>query len=99
MARSTERNFSPWKRGYLKDIYTTGLPASCENLLWQFATIIISRVILSYGTNSYAAYQLGLQAEGVCDMLSVGFVTASTALRPRQSANGTTRCIKCTLNS
>ena len=48
----------------------------CGSLL----TIIISRVILSYGTNSYAAYQLGLQAEGVCDMLSVGFVTASTAL-------------------
>ena len=68
---------------YLKDIYTTGLPASCENLLWQFATIIISRVILSYGTNSYAAYQLGLQAEGVCDMLSVGFITASTTLAAR----------------
>ena len=74
------KKFFSLEKGYLKDIYTTGLPASCENLLWQFATIIISRVILSYGTNSYAAYQLGLQAEGVCDMLSVGFVTASTAL-------------------
>ena len=52
-------------------------------MLWQFATIIISRVILSYGTNSYAAYQLGLQAEGVCDMLSVGFITASTTLAAR----------------
>ena len=69
--------------GYLKEIYTTGLPASCENLLWQFATIIISRVILSYDTNSYAAYQLGLQAESVCDMLSVGFITASTTLAAR----------------
>lgn len=68
---------------YLRDIYTTGLPASAENLLWQFATIIISRVILSYGTESYAAYQLGLQAESVCDMLSIGFVTASTTLAAR----------------
>ncbi len=78
-----DKKFFSLEGGYLKDIYTTGLPASCENLLWQFATIIISRVILSYGTNSYAAYQLGLQAEGVCDMLSVGFITASTTLAAR----------------
>lgn len=78
-----DQKFFSLEGGYLKDIYTTGLPASCENLLWQFATIIISRVILSYGTNSYAAYQLGLQAEGVCDMLSVGFITASTTLAAR----------------
>ncbi|MDD3192823.1 MAG: MATE family efflux transporter [Oscillospiraceae bacterium] len=77
------KKFFSLESGYLKEIYTTGLPASCENLLWQFATIIISRVILSYGTNSYAAYQLGLQAEGVCDMLSVGFITASTTLAAR----------------
>ncbi len=77
------KKFFSLDSSYLKDIYTTGLPAAGENLLWQFATIIISRVILSYGTESYAAYQLGLQAEGVCDMLSVGLVTASTALAAR----------------
>lgn len=74
------KSFFSFDKPYLREIYTTGLPASGENLLWQFATIIISRVILSYGTESYAAYQLGLQTESICDMLSIGFITASTTL-------------------
>ena len=65
---------------YLKEIYTTGIPAACENVFYNVATIIISRVVLSYGTESYAAYQLGLQAEGLLDMLAAGFITASATL-------------------
>lgn len=64
----------------MKEIYTVGVPAAGENLFWQFATIVISRIILSYGSAHYAAYQLGLQAEGVTEMLSVGFITAATTL-------------------
>ena len=64
----------------LKEIFTIGLPAAVENVLWNLATIIISRIIISYSADHYAAYQLGLNAEGVCEMLSIGFVTAATAL-------------------
>ncbi len=78
-ARHGERFWRPDGR-YLRDIYTTGIPAACENVFWNVATIIISRVVLSYGTESYAAYQLGLQAEGLLDMLAAGFITASTTL-------------------
>ena len=61
-------------------ILATGVPAALENTFWQFATLIISRVIIAYGTAHYAAYQMGLQAEGLSEMLSVGFVTASISL-------------------
>ena len=61
-------------------ILATGVPAAFENTFWQFATLIISRVIIAYGTAHYAASQMGLQAEGLSEMLSVGFVTASISL-------------------
>jgi len=64
----------------LKRLVTTGLPASGENLLWQFSAIVLSRAILTYGSNYYAAYQLGMQTEMFFDAPSMGFVVASTAL-------------------
>ncbi len=75
-----EENLFSLNKTDLREVYTVGAPAAMENLLWQFATIIISRVIISYSASHYAAYQLGLQAEGVCEMLSVGFITAATTL-------------------
>jgi putative MATE family efflux protein len=62
------------------DLLKAGIPASIENSTWQFASVFISRVILSYGRDVYAAYQFGLQAEGFCDMMSAGFLTAAMAL-------------------
>jgi len=64
----------------VRQLYATGVPAALENSFWNLATVIISRVILSYGQAYYAAYQLGLQAEGLCDMVSTGFVTAAMTL-------------------
>ncbi len=64
----------------LRSVYGTGLPAGCENVLWQLCAIVMSKVILTYGTNSYAAYQLGLQAEALTDMTALGFVTTSATL-------------------
>lgn len=75
-----EENLFALNKADMREVYTVGAPAAIENLLWQFATIIISRVIISYSASHYAAYQLGLQAEGVCEMLSIGFVTAATTL-------------------
>ena len=64
----------------VKEIYRVGIPASLESSAWQIATIFISRVILLYGKDTYAAYQLGLQAEGFCDIMSAGFMTAALSL-------------------
>jgi putative MATE family efflux protein len=57
-----------------------GIPAALEDSFWQFAAVMISRIILGYGQEYYASYQLGLQAEGFCDTMSAGFMTASLSL-------------------
>ena len=72
--------FFKFDRECAKEIYTTGFPAACENLQWQIATILLCRIILLYGVNSYAAYQLGLQAEGLLVAFSCGFTVVSATL-------------------
>lgn len=66
--------------GVFRDICRLGIPASLESSAWQVSTIFISRVILLYGQDTYAAYQFGLQAEGFCDMMTAGFMTAALTL-------------------
>lgn len=64
----------------IKSIFTMGLPASAEQLFWQFSAIIMSKIILSYGNVYYAAYLLGIQAEMLSETPAMGFVTTSTTL-------------------
>lgn len=64
----------------IKNLYATGIPAALENLFWQFSALLISRVILGYGSDQYAAYQLGLQAELLAEMPAQGFVVAASTL-------------------
>lgn len=59
-------------------IYDVGLPTSMEHLFWQFAAIILTRIILSFGNTALAAYQLALQAESISYMPSIGFGVAAT---------------------
>ena len=68
------------KKEDLRQIFSGGLPAAAEFSMWNLAAVVISRVILSYGQPFYAAYQIGLQAEGFCDMMSAGFLTAAMSL-------------------
>ena len=65
------------------EVYTMGIPAALESMFWQFSAIILSKVILSYGEASFAAYQLGIQAETITEMPAVGFGTAATTLAAR----------------
>jgi putative MATE family efflux protein len=71
------------KPSCLTAIYAIGLPAACENILWQLCAIVMTKVILTYGTESYAAFQLGLQAEELTDLTALAFITCSTALTSR----------------
>ena len=67
-------------------IYRTGLPAAGEFVMWEIAAIVMSRIIFSYGEASYAAYNLGLQTEGIFEVLAVGFVNTSLILAARATA-------------
>ena len=64
----------------LKAFYSAGVPAALEFLFWQFSAVVLSKVILSYSVNHYAAYQQGLQAEMLTEMPAMGFTVASTTL-------------------
>jgi len=61
-------------------ILRIGVPSSAEMFFWQIAAIILFRLINQFGTVAGAAYQLGLQAEGISYMPSAGFGIAATAL-------------------
>lgn len=56
-----------------------GLPTALESSFFSLTSIIIARAILNFGEISYAAYQLGLQAEAISFMPAAGFSVAASA--------------------
>lgn len=64
----------------VKKVYSIGIPAAFETMFWQLSAIIMSKAILSYGEVTFAAYQLGLQAELMSEMPAVGVGIAATSM-------------------
>ncbi len=60
-----------------------GIPSSAEMFFWQLASIVVFRLINSFGTVAGAAYQMGLQAEGISYMPTIGFGIAATTFAGR----------------
>lgn len=79
----SEHRFFSFDKKCIYEIYTTGIPAALETVFWQASAIILSKVILFYGNQAFAAYQLGIQAEEITEMPAIGFSTASTTLAAR----------------
>lgn len=71
--------FFKFSKDILTAVYRTGIPSAVESLFWQMSSILLIRAILTYGDDSYAAYQLGLQAESIAYMPAAGFQVAATA--------------------
>lgn len=71
--------FFKFSKDIIISVYKTGIPSALESLFWQLSSIILIRAILTYGDASYAAYQLGLQAESIAYMPAAGFQVAATA--------------------
>ena len=70
-------------KGTLSDIkgsFSTGLPASFENMMWSAVAIIMSRALLTYGTAEFAGYQLSSQVEEFMGAPSFGLQIAATTL-------------------
>ena len=78
----------------IREIYGLGLPASFESMFWQFSAIVMSRIILSFGEKTFAAYQLGLQAENLMEMPAIGFGMAATILSARAIGKGDHKLFK-----
>lgn len=73
------KHFFTFTKNIMSSVYKTGIPSALESLFWQLSAIILIRAILTYGDASYAAYQLGLQAESIAYMPAAGFQVAATA--------------------
>ena len=68
------------ERKTAKEVFSGGLPVTAETLLWQISTIVVSRAIFAYGSDTYAAYLLGMQAETLLQAPTLGFSIASMTL-------------------
>ncbi len=77
------KDFFRLNASMLKEIYTLGIPAAFESMFWQLSAVVMSKVILTYGEVSFAAYQLGLNAESIVEMPAIGLGVAATALTAR----------------
>lgn len=64
----------------IKESYSTGIPAALDSAFWQMSAIILSKVVLFYGPEAFAAYNLGTQAETIMELPAIGFTVAATAL-------------------
>lgn len=73
-----EKQFKKIEFNEVISVYRVGLPVSVERILWQISSIFLTKAILAYGEIAYAAYQLGLQAEGISYMPAGGFSVAAT---------------------
>jgi putative MATE family efflux protein len=74
------QNFFSFDFSLIKRLLSIGIPSSAEMAFWQLASVILFRLINGFGTQAGAAYQLGLQAEGISYMPTAGFAIAATAL-------------------
>ncbi|MCL2547594.1 MAG: MATE family efflux transporter, partial [Symbiobacteriaceae bacterium] len=61
-------------------VLRVGIPASAESVFWQMATMVMMGLIVTFGTVSLAAHNLGLQAESISYMPGAGFGIAATTL-------------------
>lgn len=67
-------------RESLRQVLRIGLPASGESFAWQAASMVLTFYVSSFGTEAFAAHQIGLSAESLSYMPTAGFEIASTAL-------------------
>lgn len=75
------------KSGYKKldlnlipEIIKKGLPTSIELILWQIASLIMSKVLLTYGDVAYNAHQIGLNVESITNMPASSYSVVATTL-------------------
>lgn len=67
----------------LKQVYAMGMPAAGESANWQLCSIVFSVLLLQYGTATFSAYQIALQAEILTNIPAAGFSVATTSLISR----------------
>ncbi|NLY53096.1 MAG: MATE family efflux transporter [Firmicutes bacterium] len=68
-----------------------GLPTAAENILMQLGQIMLTSLVVSFGTIPLAAHQQGITAESLSYMPAVGFGIAATAFVGQSMGAGSTK--------
>lgn len=64
---------------YIKEVFQLGLPAGIQNVFMSGLSLIISRIVSSFGSNALAIQRVGGQVESISWMISGGFGIAINA--------------------
>lgn len=72
------RNRIGWDN--IKKIFRIGIPAGLDMGMWTFSFILLTPMIIHFGTVGYSAHQIGFRAESIAYMPAIGFGIASTTL-------------------
>lgn len=74
-----------------KAVLNIGIPTAVENLTMQFGQIMLTSLVVSFGSIPLAAHQQGMTAESLSYMPAVGFGIAATALVGQSIGAGSIR--------
>lgn len=65
---------------FLRTIWQVGAPVSGERIVQQAGILIYTKIVLLYGTVSYAAHQVGLSIESLSFLPGYGFAIAAATM-------------------
>ena len=67
----------------IKDTLLKSIPVGLEDGMWQIYAVIMTKLLLTYGTVAYAGFQLATAAEEITELPVIGFTVAATTLAGR----------------
>ncbi len=65
---------------YVNTIWQVGAPVSGERIMQQAGILVYTKIVLLYGTVSYAAHQVGLSIESLSFLPGYGFAIAAATM-------------------
>ncbi len=65
---------------YVRTIWQVGAPVSGERIMQQAGILVYTKIVLLYGTVSYAAHQVGLSIESLSFLPGYGFAIAAATM-------------------
>ena len=68
------------RRDLLRTIWQVGAPVSGERIVQQAGILLYTKIVLIYGTVSYAAHQVGLSIESLSFLPGYGFAIAAATM-------------------
>jgi putative MATE family efflux protein len=67
-------------RSRVAELLRIGFPAALEQMLWQGGLLAFAYVMIAYGSNAYAAYNIGAQILSFSFLVGFGFSVAASTL-------------------